>query len=259
MSAAAGDALPFPIFGGRYRVTFPILDADGDLVTAPGSLDSEISEDGGTFADAANEATEIATGSGMFFLNIEETETNNSTTAIIVKSTAGKTTPIVLYPRRYAVYRTGTAQAGAAGTITLDASASDIDGFYEGCIIQCLNDVPSGVIGQTRFITVYVGSTKVATINADWGTNPSSSTTFEIYIPEGRSGVENIPERGQKTPNAATTLEEILSYLWMLARNDNEATTTERRIKNDGGTVIAKATMADSGSVFNQGELATGP
>ena len=52
MVAAAGDALAFPIYGGRYRVYFPILDADGDLVTAAAALDSERSIDAGTFGDA---------------------------------------------------------------------------------------------------------------------------------------------------------------------------------------------------------------
>lgn len=95
---ASTDALPVPQKNVAYRVTFPIMDADGDLVTAAGSLDSEISKDGGTFADCTNEATEIATSSGMYFLDLTSTEMNADTVAIIVKSTGGKTTPIVLYP-----------------------------------------------------------------------------------------------------------------------------------------------------------------
>ena len=58
---ATGDARPFPRKNAAYRVTFPILDADGDLVTGATGLDSEISKNGGTFADCTNEATEIAT------------------------------------------------------------------------------------------------------------------------------------------------------------------------------------------------------
>lgn len=95
---ASTDATGIPIKNQAYRVTFPILDADGDPVTAAGSLDSEISKDGGTFTDCTNEATEIATSSGMYFLDLTSTEMNADTVAIIVKSTGGKTTPIVLYP-----------------------------------------------------------------------------------------------------------------------------------------------------------------
>ncbi len=97
---AASDAKPIPIKGQAYRITFPILDADGDLVSGAADLDSEISKDGGTFTDCTNEATEIATSSGMYYLDLTADEMNADTVAIIVKtSTSGaKTTPIVLYP-----------------------------------------------------------------------------------------------------------------------------------------------------------------
>src|SRR3972149_617767 len=96
---ASTDARPVPEKNVAYRVTLPILDADGDLVTGATALDSEVSIDGGTFADATSEATEIATSSGMYFLDLTAGEMNGDTIAIIVKtSTAGaKTTPIVLY------------------------------------------------------------------------------------------------------------------------------------------------------------------
>ena len=97
---ASTDAQAFPVKGKALRLTFPIFDADGDLVTGAAGLDSEISKDGGTFADCTNEATEIATSSGMYYLDLTATEMNADTVAIIVKtSTSGaKTTPIVLYP-----------------------------------------------------------------------------------------------------------------------------------------------------------------
>lgn len=96
---AAGDAKAVPVKNAAYRVTFPILDADGDLVTGAAGLDSEVSIDGGTFGDCSAEATEIATSSGMYYLDLTNTEMNGDTIAIIVKtSTVGaKTTPIVLY------------------------------------------------------------------------------------------------------------------------------------------------------------------
>ncbi len=96
---AATDAKAIPIKNTAYRVTFPILDADGDFVTGATGLDSEVSIDGGTFADATSEATEIAAASGMYFLDLTAGEMNGDTIAIIVKtsSTGAKTTPIVLY------------------------------------------------------------------------------------------------------------------------------------------------------------------
>lgn len=71
--------------------------------------------------------------------------------------------------------RIGTAQAGSATTITLDASASSTDDFYNGLVIG-----HSGDRYTWRTITDYIGSTKVATVNAAWATNPTSSDTFRI-------------------------------------------------------------------------------
>jgi hypothetical protein len=98
---AASDARPVPKKDSALRIVFPIFDADGDLVTGATGLDSEISKDQGTFADCTNEATEIATSSGMYYLDITQAEMNADCVAIIVKtsSVGAKTTPIVLYPQ----------------------------------------------------------------------------------------------------------------------------------------------------------------
>jgi len=104
---AATDARPVPRKNIAYRVSFPILDADGDLVTGAAALDSEVSIDGAAFADATSEATEIATASGVYFLDLTAAEMNGDTIAVIVKtSTAGaKTTTIVMYPEEVGDYR----------------------------------------------------------------------------------------------------------------------------------------------------------
>lgn len=98
---ASTDSRPIPIKNTAYRATFPIFDADGDLVTGAAGLDSEVSKDQGTFADCTNEATEIATASGMYYIDLTSTEMNADCVAVIVKtSTVGaKTTPLVIYPQ----------------------------------------------------------------------------------------------------------------------------------------------------------------
>lgn len=81
------------------RIVFPILDADGDPVTGAAGLDSEYSLDGASFADLADEAHEIATASGVYYLDLAQGETNGDVVAIQVKtSTSGaKTTVLVFY------------------------------------------------------------------------------------------------------------------------------------------------------------------
>src|ERR1700754_3272715 len=98
---ASTDARPIPVKNAAYRVTFPILNASGDLVTGATGLDSEVSKDGGTFADCTNEATEIASSSGLYYLDLTSTEMNADTVAIIVKTSnsGAKTVPIVFYPQ----------------------------------------------------------------------------------------------------------------------------------------------------------------
>jgi hypothetical protein len=98
---ASTDARPIPLKAVAFRAVFPILDADGDLVTAASSPDSEVSKDQGTFTDCTNEATEIATSSGMYYLDLTSTEMTADCVAVIVKcGTAGaKTTVLVLYPQ----------------------------------------------------------------------------------------------------------------------------------------------------------------
>lgn len=81
--------------------------------------------------------------------------------------------------------RSGTAQAGAAGTITLDASAAATTDFYAGCIIYTTGGTG---VGQHRICTAYNGSTKVATISPNWATTPDNTTTFAV-MPFGASNL----------------------------------------------------------------------
>lgn len=72
----------------------------------------------------------------------------------------------------------GTAQAGAATTITLAAGASASDGYYNQCYVRITGGTGSG---QIRKISSYVGATKVATIGgANWSTNPDATSTYSI-------------------------------------------------------------------------------
>lgn len=182
MAAAAGDAHPFPIYGARYRIVFPIFNNTGALVSGAAGLDSERSLDQATFADCTNEATEIATSSGMYYLDLTDTEMTAQSVTIIVKTstTDAKTTPITLYPQRLGTIRSGTAQAGASTTITLDSGASSTDDYYTNCYVVITNNTPTNAQGQARLITGYNGTTKVATVESAWGTNPSSSSQFAI-------------------------------------------------------------------------------
>jgi hypothetical protein len=242
MSASSGDAHPFPIYNARVRLVVPILDADGDLVTGAASLDTELSQDQGTFTDATNEATEIATSSGVYYIDLVAGELDAKSTAGIVKTgTAGaKTTTFVLYPKRLPVIRTGTAQAGAGSTITLDSGASPVDDFYNGCYVNCTNNSPANVQGQARRITDYVGSTKVATVEAAWGTNPSSATTFEILAPGDTVNVAQWA--GSSTPPDSSGVTSLLERIVALSVATGSVTTDGGNSATSFETSLAQTT-----------------
>ncbi len=84
------------------------------------------------------------------------------------------------FGQAYQPIRAATAQTGAAGSITLDASANANDDWYNHNMIIITGGTGAG---QTRWITDYTGSSKVATIAPSWVTNPSSDSVF-VIMPE---------------------------------------------------------------------------
>ena len=76
------------------------------------------------------------------------------------------------------IIREETCQAGGGNDeIIFDAGASAVDEFY----INDLVVLTSGTgVGQQRHIDSYVGSSKTATVNRDWTTNPDATTGYTI-------------------------------------------------------------------------------
>jgi hypothetical protein len=72
---------------------------------------------------------------------------------------------------------TGTAQAGASTTITLRSGAVATDDYYTGSAVAITGGTGAG---QVRKITGYVGSTKVATVDTAWATNPNNPSTYQV-------------------------------------------------------------------------------
>lgn len=181
VDAFLNNVLPYPIFGLPYTFVFPILDADGDLVTGAASdtPDTELSKDGDTFTDRT-ELVELGS-SGMYYVSLTAAEMTCSIGSLIFKTaTAGtKTTPIVFYPRVLVQCKSGTATAGAAGTITLQAGSSEHEDYYNGAIIYIHTGTGNG---QVRTITDYNGTTLVASVTPDFTTNPSSDSEYYIYL-----------------------------------------------------------------------------
>lgn len=86
------------------------------------------------------------------------------------------------------VIESGTAQAGAANTITLEAGDSGTAEFYR---YKRIVIVEGTGVGQTAIITAYNQTTKVANISCEgsstgaWFTNPSTDSQYRI-LPRNR-------------------------------------------------------------------------
>lgn len=180
---ASTDARSFPIKGAAYRVTFPIFDADGDLVTGATTPDSEVSKDGGTFTDCTNEITEIATASGMYFLDLTAAEMGADTVAVIIKTaTAGaKTTPLVLYPELAIVH--GTVDNTGFTPTTTEFEADDITEATADHFIGRVIVFTSGVLlAQSTTISDYSLATGRGHFTVALLTDaPGNNDTFRIY------------------------------------------------------------------------------
>lgn len=82
----------------------------------------------------------------------------------------------------------GTATAGAAGNITLAATASATNNLYNACLVQLIGGTG---VGQVRLITAYDGGTKVATVAPNWATNPANDSVYVIR-PVGSARIDAI-------------------------------------------------------------------
>lgn len=122
--------------------------------------------------------------------------------------------------------RSNTAQAGAATTITLDASADANNNFYNNALILLTGGTGAG---QARFISAYNGTTKVATV-ATWVTNPDNTTTFAILPFDAVAGA------------SAPTTAQIATAVWqdLLAGSDfGTAASIGKLLKDDIDAAIS--------------------
>ena len=183
VTSMRNNALPYPVYGLPFCVEFPILDQNGDYVPSAAGLDSEISKNGDTFADCTNEATEIATNSGVYYLLLTATEMTADVISIKIKtSTLNAKYPLItLYPRKLVTARSGTCAGGASGYMTLDSDASAIDDYYNGCLVK---GNLSGVT-EVRLANDYTGSNKQLAVTPNWNNAPINTDTFVLYFLEG--------------------------------------------------------------------------
>ena len=108
---------------------------------------------------------------------------------------------------QYLQIRRATAQSGSGTSITLDASASAVNDFYNGCVIV----IASGTgAGQSNVIYDYTGATKIASVGRTWATNPDNTSVFVVTaFGMGRDQVAaHVWDADRSTYNAANSMGE---------------------------------------------------
>lgn len=170
---ASSDAVPIPLKNTAYRAMFPIYDNTGSLVTGAAGLDSEVSKDQGTFTDCTNEATEIATSSGIYYLDLTATEMNADGVTVIVKTstTNAKTTVLVFYPMSDGDIRANVVQWNGSAPNNLQSGRVDASvGNYQ----SGLTPLQPTVAGRTLDVTATGGA------GIDWANVEAPTTTVGL-------------------------------------------------------------------------------
>jgi len=92
----------------------------------------------------------------------------------------------------------GTAQSGSTSTtLKLRSGASFSDDAYNNLTVQIISGTGAG---QSRTITDYVGSTKVATVNSAWTTTPNNTSVYKIGagLPVGTGTTQMLVVSGEE-------------------------------------------------------------
>jgi hypothetical protein len=152
-----------------------------------------------------------------------------------------KATLMTLYPRILPILLSGTASAGASGTITLAAGAYDLT----GCIVRTTGGTGGGGTGgannQARVITAYNTSTKVATVVPNWETTPDNTTTYDILLTD--LAVNSPVTRGLRPTTDGNTLDVTSTGGAGVDWSNVEAPTTSLNLS---GTTVKTATDVEA-------------
>jgi len=126
------------------------------------------------------------------------------------------------------------------------------DSIYER--IKAIDDrLPSGFISgfdpttQTVNLAASQTGVTIGTVNAlgSTATGQVNAEMLDVLVTDVFSELSSIP-------SASTSLKNMILLLYMMARNKRTASTTQEKVHNSSGTVIATASVSDSGTVYTK-------
>lgn len=161
-----------------------LTDATDPMKGLPGksaSMTVTLGKNGG--ADVALNGTITDRGGGRYSLNLTTTDTNTigdlsyNATCSGANDSFGLLGEVVAGTAADFITDSGTAQGGAAAYITLAATASSVNDYYDGQTVLIVSGTGAG---QCRMIGTYVGATKNAGVNIAWQTAPDNTSVYKV-------------------------------------------------------------------------------
>jgi len=149
----------------------------GALVNADSTPAATLVVNGTASANAVTVASGLVTGTYKLTVTLPTLVSGDNSQLFVYATVGGIITGSFVWNALSDPLRSGQAQGGTNSGITLDASASATTDIYKGCILT----VTAGTgAGQSRVCTAYNGTTKAATVDWNWITNPASGSVFAI-------------------------------------------------------------------------------
>ena len=175
--------LPYPIKKCAYTWLVPFLNASGTPTDPTAAFDTEISKDGGAFANCTNTSVDVITGGrGGAFHTLTGTEMDCTAAIVYAFGDDPEGTLATFYPYDGPIIGSGTLSAGSAGGGTI-GTIIPVD--ISGAFIRLLTNTGAG---QARRILTYATSagayTGAFTVSPNWETTPGATTTYDIMLPK---------------------------------------------------------------------------
>ena len=162
---------------------------------------------------------------------------------------------------------TGSEDYKAAPTL----AAGDVKVSKDGGAFANLATLPAVTPAAGRAVQVALSATEMQaarvviqfvdqTSPKEWADQFVIVETFGHASAQERANMSDaMTELSQAQPSATPTPDEAIMLGYMRLRNRRDESTSEEKVYNDAGTVIAKGALTDDGTTFSKAKLATGP
>ena len=157
---------------------------------------------------------------------------------------------IQAYSQEFMVITTGVVTAGGSNTITLVSTDASVNDTYKGAMVKICGGTG---VGQIRTIIAYNGTTKIATVEKTWVTNPDNTSVYEIVAVSAEVNVTHWADTDVATPNTAGVPKvDIISIDGQLT-NGNNATLNLKKLNvvNSNGQAVVMSSADNAGLLIN--------